>query len=151
MRNLPSEAAVVAAGPRLLVPSHHDHGSRSVSRRGFIGGVSALVGAGALLPAARLTAAKPYNATPNPIPGGITVGPPPGQLFHVFLIQKGQEPATINDFNGFVGAADVQGTGTATYHDGSFETLLFDTDMRFMTGVYVGQDGANHKGTFGFI
>jgi hypothetical protein len=63
----------------------------------------------------------------------------------------GQEPSTITDFNGFTGVTDVQGTGTATYPDGSSETLLFDTDMRFMDGVYVGVDGAMHKGTFGFV
>jgi hypothetical protein len=47
--------------------------------------------------------------------------------------------------------ADVQGTGTAVNPDGSTETLLFNTDMRFMTGVYIGADGATHKGTFGFV
>ena len=45
----------------------------------------------------------------------------------------------------------MQGTGTATNPDGTTETLLFDTDMRFMSGVYVGQDGAVHKGAFGFV
>ena len=58
---------------------------------------------------------------------------------------------SITDFNGFVGVADVQGTGTATYPDGSTETLLYDTDMRFMTGTYVGKDGKVYKGTFGFV
>jgi hypothetical protein len=121
-----------------------------VSRRRFIGGtVSALgtvLGASVLRPRAAL--AKTQNATPNPIPGGTTVG---GQLFHFFPFGPGQEPASITDFNGFVGVADVQGTGTATNPDGSTETLLYDTDIRFMKGVYVGKDGAVHKGTFGFI
>jgi hypothetical protein len=102
---------------------------------------------GALLAPGKL-AAKTVNAAPNPIPGGITVG---GQLFHVYGFGQGQMPATINDFNGHVGVAEVQGTGRATHPDGSVETLLFDTDMRFMQGVYVGQDGGVHKGTFGFI
>jgi hypothetical protein len=101
-----------------------------------------------LLRPARAIAAKRVNATPNPIPGGITIGT---LQFHVLPFGPGLEPATINDFNGFVGVADVQGTGTATNPDGSTETLLFDTDMRFMKGVYVGQDGAVHKGTFGFV
>jgi hypothetical protein len=35
--------------------------------------------------------------------------------------------------------------------DGSVETLLFDTDMRFMQGTYVGLDGAVHHATFGFV
>src|SRR5437899_3134409 len=121
-----------------------------VSRRRFIGGAATaagtVLGASMLRPGAAL--AKTRNATPNPIPGGTTIN---GQLFHFLFFGPGQEPATITDFNGFVGVADVQGTGTATNPDGSTETLLYDTDMRFMSGVYVGQDGAVHKGTFGFV
>jgi hypothetical protein len=75
----------------------------------------------------------------------------PGLDFHVTSFGPGVDPATITDFNGSVGVADVQGTGTATNPDGSTETLLFDTDMRFMRGAYVGQDGRVHKGTFGFV
>jgi len=100
-----------------------------------------------LRPGAAL-AADPLNATPNPIPGGTTIA---GQLFHFFPFGPGQEPASITDFNGFVGAAEVQGTGTGTNPDGSTETLLFDIDVRFMRGVFVGKDGAIHKGTFGFL
>lgn len=136
---------------RFAAPLHHQHLRPStLSRRGFLGGSGAAVGAlvGANMLAPSKLAGKTVNATPNPIPGGITVQ---GQLFHVFLFGPDQEPATINDFNGFVGVADVQGTGTATNPDGSTETLLFDTDMRFMKGVYVAQDGAVHKGTFGFV
>ena len=122
----------------------------AVSRRRFIGGTATVLGtvlgASVLRPSAAL--AKGYNATPNPIPGGTDVG---GQLFHFLSFGPGLEPASITDFNGFVGVADVQGTGTATNPDGSTETLLFDTDMRFMKGVYVGKDGAIHKATFGFI
>jgi hypothetical protein len=133
----------------LLSRDRHAH-HPLVSRRRFIGGtVSALgtvLGASVLRPGAAL--AKTQNATPNPIPGGTTVG---GQLFHFFPFGPGQEPASITDFNGFVGVADVQGTGTATNPDGSTETLLYDTDVRFMKGVYIGKDGAVHKGTFGFI
>ena len=50
-----------------------------------------------------------------------------------------------------MGVAQVQGTGTQTNPDGSTETLLYDTDMRFMKGVYLGKDGRIHKGTFGFV
>src|SRR6266849_3322053 len=74
-----------------------------------------------------------------------------GVTFQLSFFGPGLDPSSITDFNGFVGVADVQGTGTATSSDGSTETLLFDTDMRFMSGVYVGQDGAVHKGTFGFV
>jgi len=88
------------------------------------------------------------DAAPNPIPYGTTVG---GVFFHLVFFGAGIAPGVIADFNGFVGVADVRGTGTATYPDGSSETLLFDTDMRFMKGNYVGQDGEVHHGTFGFV
>jgi hypothetical protein len=97
-----------------------------------------------LLPTAVL-AAKPSSSAPKPTPNTVF------DTFHVTFFGPGIDPSSIGDFNGFVGVADVQGTGTATNPDGSTETLLFDTDMRFMSGVYVGQDGAVHKGTFGFV
>jgi hypothetical protein len=151
MRPLQPDAGLPAARSSHLVSSQHKHAGRgALSRRGFIGsaaGVGVLMGAGLLHPAHAI-ASKLVNATPNPIPGGLTVG---GQQFHVLFFGPGKEPATITDFSGFVGVADVQGTGTATNPDGSTRTLLFDTDMRFMTGVYVGQDGAVHEGTFGFV
>jgi hypothetical protein len=59
----------------------------------------------------------------------------------------GGEPSTITDFNGFIGVAHVQGTGT----DNSGNTLFWDTDLRFMHGVYQGTDGQLHSGTFAFI
>jgi hypothetical protein len=74
-----------------------------------------------------------------------------GTEFHFPFFGPHVDPSSIGDFKGLVGVADVQGTGTAKNHDGSTETLLFDTDMRFMSGTYVGLDGAVHKGAFGFI
>jgi len=71
--------------------------------------------------------------------------------FHFTSFGPGVDSSSITDFKGLVGVADVRGTGTARNPDGSVETLLFDTDMRFMKGVYVGQDGAVHTGTFGFV
>jgi hypothetical protein len=134
-----------------LSRDQHAHHT-AISRRRFIGGtasaVGTVLGASMLLPSAALAKTKLQNVTPNPIPGGTTIG---GQLFHFLVFGQGLEPASITDFNGFVGVADVQGTGTATNPDGSTETLLYDTDIRFMKGVYVGKDGAVHKGTFGFI
>ena len=111
---------------------------------GVAGGV---VAASMLAPGVAL-AAKKNSSGPKPIPGGFTVG---GQTFHVIGFALGAENSTITDFNGFVGVAQVQGTGTATNPDHSTETLLFDTDMRFMKGVYVGQDERVHQGTFGFV
>ena len=138
-----------------LVPSEHapphvHAGQLALSRRGFIGGAAgatgALLGSGLLTPLAGI--ADTSNPAPKHIPGGTTLN---GTLFHFYGFGKGQEPASITDFHGTVGVADVRGKGTATNPDGSTETLLFDTDMRFMKGHYVGKDGDVHKGTFGFV
>jgi len=102
---------------------------------------------GGLLPAS-VMAAKPSNSAPKPTSSTVTLN---GVTFQLSFFGSGIDPSSIGDFNGFVGVADVQGAGTATNPDGSTETLLFDTDMRFMSGVYVGVDGAVHKGSFGFV
>jgi hypothetical protein len=106
----------------------------------------AAVGVG-LIPAV-VRAGKPSSTAPVPTSNTTVIG---GKTFHFTSFGAGIDPSSINDFNGFVGVADVQGTGTGTNPDGSTETLLFDTDMRFMSGVYVGTDGAVHHGTFGFV
>ena len=128
--------------------SHHIR--HALSRRAFIGSMAgvagAAVGAG-LFPITALAGSK-GSAAPKPTTSTVNVG---GQDFHFTFFGPGIDPSSITDFNGFVGVADVQGTGTATNPNGSTETLLFDTDMRFMSGVYVGLDGAVHKGTFGFV
>jgi len=82
--------------------------------------------------------ASAHGNAPRPIPGGI-------QPF-------GVEPSTITDFHGSIGAAEIQGTGTATHTDtGTTSSLVFDVDMRFMQGVYIGMDNETHNGTFAFI
>jgi hypothetical protein len=142
------DPALLPATADRAILRHHHPGRTVLSRRQFMGGAAGvLAGASVLRPGTAL-AAKPRNATPKPIPGGLTFG---GVTFHVLPFGPDQEPSVITDFNGFVGVADVRGTGPATNPDGSTETLLYDTDMRFMKGVYVGQDGAVHKGTFGFV
>jgi hypothetical protein len=109
-----------------------------------VAGAAAGVG---LIPAIA-RAAQGSSTAPVPTSNTTVVG---GTTFHFTNFGAGIDPSSINDFNGFVGVADVQGTGTATNPDGSTETLLFDTDMRFMSGVYVGADGAVHKGTFALV
>jgi hypothetical protein len=131
-----------------MSPSHYAwHG---FSRRAFVGGAAAATGAalgsGLLSPAAALA----WNSQPAPKPT-TAVNTLNGIDFHVTFFGPGVDPSSITDFKGQVGVAEVQGTGTARNPDGSIETLLFDTDMRFMKGTYVGQDGAVHKGTFGFV
>ena len=93
-------------------------------------------------------------AGPLPIPGGLP-GFNPGDIFeHLNLPGPadapppfGNEPSSITNFNGFVGVAHVEGTG----HDGQGHTLLWDVDLRFMSGTYRGTDGRVHHGTFAVI
>jgi hypothetical protein len=129
-------------------PSDH-HLKHLVSRRAFLGGTAgvtaATLGSGLLGPMKAFAAPK-SDPTPKP-----TISVIDGTDFHVTSFGPGLDPATITDFNGFVGVADVQGQGTATNPDGTTDELLFDTDMRFMSGVYVAKDGKVHKGTFGFV
>src|SRR5215469_11214143 len=126
------------------------HVRHALTRRAFMRSITVLAGATAgvsLIPAVGW-AAEPSNAAPVPTSNSFVAN---GLTFHVSGFGPGLDASSINDFNGFVGVADVQGTGTGTNPDGSTETLLYDTDMRFMNGVYVGQDGAVHKGAFGFV
>jgi hypothetical protein len=97
-------------------------------------------------------AAKP-SSDPNPIPGGLDfLGN--GNVFHVHLpgpeFGHNEEPSIITDFNGKVGISRVQGTGVGT-QGGVATAYTFDTDVRFMDGVYVGVDGKHHQGTFGLV
>ena len=132
------------------VMSSSHYARHGFSRRAFIGGTAAATGAalgsGLLSPAAALA----RNSQPAPKPT-TAITPISGIDFHFTSFGPGIDPSSITDFKGQVGVADVQGTGIARKPDGRVETLLFDTDMRFMKGVYVGKDGAVHRGTFGFV
>ena len=139
-----------------LVPpgseSSSHYARHGFSRRAFIGGAAAVatgasLGTGVQWPAAGSATAL-SNAAPRPTPNTTTIN---GVSFHFVSFGPGVDPSSITDFKGSVGVADVRGKGTAEYPDGRTETLLIDTDMRFMQGVYVGQDGAVHNGTFGFV
>ena len=127
------------------------HLRHALSRRAFIassaGAAGAVLGAGLLTPTTA-GASKGSNPAPKPTTNHTTIG---GVDFSLTFFGPGLDASSITDFNGFLGVADVQGTGTATNPDGTVETLLFDSDMRFMSGVYVAQDGRTHKGTFGFV
>jgi hypothetical protein len=122
-----------------------------LSRRALIGGAAAAAGAslgsGLLWPAGASATTRSVPP-PRPTPATTTIN---GVGFHFVPFGPGVDPSSITDFNGLVGVADVRGTGTARNPDGSVETLLFDTDMRFMQGTYVGLDGEKHEATFGFV
>ena len=121
-----------------------------MDRRAFLGGAvvgGAVLGTGWFTPVGALRPAE-RDATPKPTTSIFSLE---GLDFSLTFFGPGMDASTITDFNGFVGVADVRGTGTATNSDGSTETLLYDTDMRFMSGTYVAVDGAVHKGVFGFV
>jgi hypothetical protein len=87
---------------------------------------------------------------PRPIPGGFDADfnlVPSDPFVHVLPPTLGFEMSTITDFNGVVGASEIRGTARGS--DGT--AYSFDTDMRFMQGMYVDTEGKLRKGSFGFI
>ena len=99
------------------------------------------------------------NAAPKPIPGGLgrTADAPEGVGIHFFPPepQPGatiNDPSTITDFQGVVALAKLHGTGEATdTRTGIKYPAGFEMDMRLIKGRYIGVDGAEHDGVFGFI
>jgi hypothetical protein len=105
----------------------------------------------------RVLAQEAGGADPKPIPPGFEMN---GQQFHVYLNEQGNEPSTITDFRGLVAINHLQGMGTVIRGgpNGGLATpttsgdrIGYDADMRIMKGTYVGEDGQEHEGTFGFI
>lgn len=134
------------------VTGHRGHNhffERALNRRAFLGATAGV----ALAPA--VWAKRPSSSVaPRPIPGGTQfLLPQNGTVFHVNLLGPGAEISTITDFNGFIGATELQGTWfrVSGPGPGPTGTLNWDADMRFMTGTYIGGDGKPHEGTFGFI
>jgi len=94
----------------------------------------------------------PWTFAPIPVVGA-TPGLSPIGAFHVFG-GPGQEPSTISNFKGSSGIATLSGNVTRTnIKTGDQQSFPFDqnTDMRFMTGTFVGADGQEHQGTFAFV
>ena len=71
----------------------------------------------------------------------------PGPVDSATPNKIGGDPSTIYDFNGFIGTAHVEGTGT----DNSGNTLTWDVDLRFMKGVFQASDGSIQEGAFAFV
>jgi hypothetical protein len=135
-------------------PVYHGHShfwqrARALSRRRFLQGAGSVALVTLAAPSLfRTTAlAAPSPSLPNPIPGGLDLLGN-GTIFHVYLPGTAPELATITDFNGFLGAADVLGSWTGPQ---ATDTAQFDADMRFMAGEYIGRDGQHQQGTFAFI
>jgi hypothetical protein len=90
---------------------------------------------------------------PEPIPGGLVLGADglepvtSDATWHVLAPFPPFEMSTIGDFNGTIGASEIQGTA----HGSDGTTYTFDTDMRFMVGTYVDAAGNVQHGSFAFI
>jgi len=122
-------------------------------RRNFLRTMAGLgLGSGLLAPRIAVAEQDSDNALPQPIPGGVS---PFGIPIHHFPVPPTgtplsglNDPSEITDFNGFIGDTRIRGAGFGT---GFTNPLAFQTDMGFMQGEYIGQDGRHHHGTFCFI
>lgn len=132
----------------------HANNVKGMGRRAFLRHTA---GAGSLALSASLCMSQQDDHTgvaePKPISGGAM---PFGILVHHFPLPSSpaaalasiNDPSEITDFNGFIGDTHIRGAGTGT---GFASQLAFQTDMGFMQGEYIGQDGRHHHGTFCFI
>src|SRR5215469_10007673 len=138
-----------------------------MSRRGFFGR-AALAGTGLMLsseiavksqhpglcdfpvPIAHLTP-NPFGTTnhfffPGPVEGTAAPTDPTGAH------PDGRDPSLVFNFEGLIGQADLNLTGTGTdLATGATGRYKFHTDMRFMKGTFVGTDGIARQRTFVFV
>jgi len=131
---------------RLIAPHTHDHG---LSRRQLLkaGAASTAMFAASSVLTPLIAAADDDDRDGGGKPVPVAAN---GGFFdlHIYFVGIGMEPSAITNFKGAVGAAVVDGTGV---NPSTGESLNFDTDMRFMQGVFRGKDGHTRDGTFAFI
>jgi len=136
-------------------PIGHAHfWERAISRRAFLA-ASAIATGAVLAPEAWMPVfASEEFSPPNPIKGGTVIGPfglqhfyfPSPNPFSTLTIEnKKGDPSLIRDFNGFVGMGEWAGGKVAS------SSMTWNADIRFMKGEFVGKDGEEHRGAFGFI
>lgn len=95
---------------------------------------------------------------PKAIPGGSGPFAPFGIFIHHFTPTVGlplaviNEPSQITDFSGFVGNMRIRGGGIGTdTTTGATMDLAFQADIGFNQGRFIGADGRERTGTFGFV
>ena len=103
----------------------------------------------------KLARAQAKSGEPKPIPGGVisfntAVHHWPLALSVGKPLSEVNDPSEITDFNGFVGGVHILGGGTGTGFPAP-PGLAFQTDMGFMQGEFIGEDGEHHNRTFVFI
>ena|SRR6266567_2646046 len=142
------------AGSRKEAPGkRHGHAhfwqrAAAHSRRGFLQ-AGATLAAGLAIPSTLRASVE--HSLPNPIPGGLDLLGN-GHIFHVYLPGTSPELATVTDFNGVLGATEILGDWSGGGVTATADTpLVFDADVRFMDGEYIGRDGHHDQGTFAFV
>ena len=129
------------------------------TRRGFLStatGVAGLAVASefALAP---LAMAADKTAEPTPIPGGgmlagVKIHHNPLPAVSSTPLTQINDPSEIGDFNGMIIDTQIRGLGNGTpVTSPPGNPLSFRADMGAMQGVYVGEDGKHHHGSFVFI
>jgi hypothetical protein len=143
--------------------AHPTHNwANDLSRRDFIRTAAGAGAAGLLISSGLFSTTVAASSTdPQPIPGGEQLLFPNPKVFHLHLPgfppfpdnnPATKDPSVITDFNGDIGLAYVNGAGTHTnLITGVRSHLTFGTDLRFMKGEYVGEDGRHHHGAFALI
>jgi hypothetical protein len=112
-----------------------------------------------LVSAAASTRAAASRTKPTPLQWSFAPVPiPTTSPYHVSGFASptnlNAEPSTITNFSGSFGFATLSGTVTRTDRKTGEEMSLpfgSNTNMRFMTGTFVGTDGQTYPGTFAFI
>jgi hypothetical protein len=158
MRNSP-----VPPWHRLLQRKTDEHfalfhsGGKNLTRRGFL---STATGAAGLAVASDFAFAplgiadEEKTAEPKPIPGGagtiagVAIHHNPLPAVPTTPLSQISDPSEIGDFNGMIIDTQIRGLGTGT---GLAAPVSFRADMGAMQGVYVGEDGKRHHGSFVFI
>ena len=127
---------------------------KNFTRRGFLttATAAASLAVASDFALAPLAMAADKTAEPTPIPGGsILAGVPihhnPLPTTAIPLTQI-NDPSEIGDFNGMIIDTQIRGLGSGT---GLAAPVSFRADMGAMQGVYVGEDGKHHHGSFVFI
>lgn len=153
--------ALVSSRKRATIWRHSGHCHilpQSLFRRQFLQAAAGSAALGAVLGAGLLRPQRVAGAGLDidnvlPIPGTLELF---GEEFHVLGppgTAPDDDPSTVFNFLGTTGIAFISGTCTRRNRKtGETRELPFRfNDMRFMQGIYKGQDGNRRVGTFMFI